>query len=301
MSKRISAAIVFLMAFVVSSSLCAKSLKADLWEQVDSCSSQIISDDPDFTSDAQILEDVRSGYLSVSGTYPACGCGCSNTVAAYKKANGNYLYFGNESWSCSFSYRVYSSESIDRVLPTDFGFSSFAEEGAGEVSDGLFYVQTMIPRKGTDTKIVINAVPFGIGKVCDGSVCYSISATDPTKLTDMYELRELVRKVTDGNLLNKLLNGHFSKLLPDEIALLRTTFGESSCSEASCPIGIELHDYLKTVYRKYVMYKKIRYKEIILGWDKQAGKFFIKNKIGINNHQSFYEFLKSGEFWVPTC
>lgn len=298
--KTLSAVVFCVLSLSVCAPLYAESMEAMLWKQVDSCYSQLKDEEAE-SSDAEIVEDTRNGYLSVSGSYPACGCACSNTAAAYKKANGDYLYFGNESWSCSLSYRVYASEPLESILPEGFGFDSFMDEPAETIPDGLFYIRSMIPRKGTDTTIVISETPFGMVKGCDSALCYDLSGDSWQTSTGMHELRSLLDESADEKLIDKLLDGRFRALLPAEVELIGAALGESSCSREGCPIATKLHEYLKIIHRKYSVYKKLKYKEIVLGWDKKAGRFIVKNRIKIVNHQSFYQFLTSGEFLAVMC
>jgi hypothetical protein len=58
---------------------------------------------------------------------------------------------------------------------------------------------------------------------------------------------------------------------------------------------------IKNLFFTYKTWQKLYYSTIILKWDKESGRFTIKEKKGRIPKQDFLEFLKNAPWYSPAC
>jgi hypothetical protein len=64
---------------------------------------------------------------------------------------------------------------------------------------------------------------------------------------------------------------------------------------------IELELCLQELNEIYNYYCRIKYSYMILGWDRNASCFYIKDNGPAPESISFHDFLKHARYWSPAC
>jgi len=73
----------------------------------------------------KIIDDSINGYLKVSGSFPTCGCYCSNTIGAYKTHSDKYTFVKKSVWGCSWKKEITSNDSLSKIFPINFETNGF--------------------------------------------------------------------------------------------------------------------------------------------------------------------------------
>lgn len=154
----------FLIAiFLSTAGFAQKTLSQQLWDQVQDCYNHFEDMDDDGKPDYDGIDDSRNGYLKISGSWPTCGCGCATTVAAFKDNAGKYTFLKKSESNCNWEHIISSNRPMEEILPEGFGIKSFiTNEEIPSVENAIFYYDMEIPQFGTDTKISIYLIPFGL-------------------------------------------------------------------------------------------------------------------------------------------
>lgn len=270
-------------------------LSSLLWQNVESCYSNF-EDNTDQISDVKIIDDSKNGYLSISGSFPTCGCYCSESVGAYKDNEGNYTILQSSFSSCDWTKTTTSNKALTEILPDNFGVKSFTSQDLdSQFNHPIFFIEVTIPQKGTDTKISLQLVPFGMYLDEENSVCYGYSESS-TENKSFYNLINIVNAFNDKNTLDCILKEDFnsiSKLDFDTIEKLIKN--KNFVSKA------EITNQLKELKKIYDAYLQIEHTELILGWNRESAKFYIKEKGEKQSFISFKEFLLKNQYWTAMC
>lgn len=299
--KKTGLLIIILSVFLNVNGQDNQTLSEKLWEQVQSCYSMFEDMDGDGQVDYdEIIDDSRNGYLKVAGSWPTCGCRCENTVGAYRINTGGYVFIKKSAWSCSWEKMISSSESLMKIFPFDFevdGFFSRRMENSGQYA--TFYIDLEIPRKGTDTKVTINLIPFGLNiesvKILELS--YS-EVSGKLGCNHLYPIMKIARKIQNEETLQYLLKAEFDKISKSDMKLVHEAIdGANSWFENK----EDLVTCLQNLKQKYDLYTEIKHQWLILGWNRTKGEFFIKEKGEKPENITFKEFLKKGQYWSPVC
>lgn len=111
----------------------------------------------------------KNGYATAGGSYPACGCECDATAAAYRAADGSYRYLSRDAWSCEYK-RGLTGADWAKVLPGDLRATLLPGISA-DTASGVVALDAALPRVGTTTTLQVVLVPIGLDLQCPGRVC----------------------------------------------------------------------------------------------------------------------------------
>lgn len=272
------------------------SLSTLLWSRVQSCLEHF---DEEAGYGYEKIDDSKNGYLRIRGSYPTCGCYCSATVGAYKDQKGEYILLQVDEESCDFVRKISSNKALKNILPKDFGLNNFASEPIVEkATSAAFFIDFEIPRVGTDTKATVRLIPFGISTKPKEWHTFEYQGTIDNSY-DLNGIHSLVKNITDEKTLNYILEGKYNQISSSDAKLLQQ-FLESN-NGRNFKTNENLQKWLKKLYASYLIYSQLDTSEVILGWDRQSSKFFIKSKGKELQKLTFKQFLISNEYWTPTC
>jgi len=276
------------------------SLDEQLWKFVATCKDAIINPSYAENNYDEIVDDAKNGYLHIEGDFPTCGCACSSTVGGYKKADGSYTLLKYEEWSCSTDYGVYSNENLSEILPEGFGLAMFfAAKGAltDTLQIGQFYVEVEIPRYGTETILNLKLMPLGLNNPCQGGICLR-TVTDDQGFVYPREIIDLSKELDSNDDLLKIMKGNYESLTPSISELLNSFFNQEYKDYTEQDFNKEL----RSMYTRYQVYQKLKYTTLIMDWNREEGRFYIKDKKENKKElESFLQFLKAGNYYAPGC
>jgi hypothetical protein len=277
------------------------SLSDSLWAQVQSCYSMFEDMDEDGKVDYdEIIDDSKNGYLKVSGSWPTCGCNCENTIGAYKTISNEYVFLKEYLWGCSWQKGLNLSDSISKIFPFDFEVDGFFQRYIDNLNhNAYFYLDFEIPRKGTDTKVFIKNIPLGLKVESESNIVLGYAEKDRYSYSDkMFKIWRIASQTKGDNIIENLLNNNFSEISEGDKKIIKEAIGTDDSRFENKEALIECFQELKHIYD---IYTQIKYDWLILGWNKDEGAFYIKEKGSRIKVDSFKEFLKNIEKWSPAC
>jgi len=279
-----------------------KSLSQLLWDRVKNCSNNFEDMDEDGSIDfEELIDDSKNGYLKVSGTWPTCGCGCSKTVAAYKGSNGGFTLIDKENWNCNWLRKISSNRNLKEVLPEGFGINSFIPEGFVNPAQGyaFFYLDIELPHYGTDTKVQIKPIPFGMQIQSKSPLAYEISENESySNCKNLSAIGAMANKIKNDKTLDLLLNNRLAEISKNDMAVINSFIGEDYGPLATIEV---LRNELVILKKVYDMYMSIGHEYIILSWSRENGRFLIKENGKATYPISFKQFLSDSEYWGMVC
>jgi len=246
------------------------------------------------------LEDkqVKNGYLSISGGWPTCGCGCEATLAAFKDAQKAYTFVRWEDWNCAQEFGLYTSRAIEDVLPKDFSLNSFVSKENAAInfqSNSYFYIEAQLPIYGTDVPVKLKPLPLGmVGSSKNGLVYNTQSieildraAANLRNIANVLESEEQLGWLRTNNLnkLPKELQERIDKILKQHYQYTWAKF----------------HALLEQAYVAYNVYIQLDFEEAVLGWDRTSARFFLKSKSKKPKLKTFLEFLRTTKTYEVIC
>lgn len=278
------------------------SLADMLWAEA---GGRLLHRDTDEKSRTTITDDAANGYLRVFYEDEGCGCPFDTTVAAYKKADGEFTILKTY-WDGCGNQRTFSANTdLASVLPEDFGLQTFVPnsmEKAYDIDSAVFYLNVELPRNGTDTKIDLSYIPFGLQvEPTDQVLAHSYARkADENGSNSVYmeEIQDMFRKLSDEKTILHILNGGAEKITEGDKGIVKCLYGEGnryrSIAELSVPIA-----ELRAIYETS---KDVEYKSVILGWNRETSRFYVKKKIKNNApERSFLEFVRQFPFLMAVC
>lgn len=275
-----------------------KILNEILWSRVNSCYSMFEDMDNDGIPDFNKIDDAKNGYLKISGSWPTCGCSCSSEVKAYKNSSGDYVILQSDQVECNWERRTSSNQDIIELLPNGFGINNFTSEPViGEKDYSLFYFDVEIPRIGTDTKVKIELIPFGLFPNGEKLICFEYQQQE-NNIKSLYEIPNIVKGMSDTESINYLLDGSFDKISPIDTQLISNEIGIYDNQFRSME---EMREYLIQLKNVYDVYCKLKTDELILGWNRNESKFYIKGEGEKIPQITFREFLINYRYWGWLC
>lgn len=298
---------VFIFNSVITFSQNKISLKHLLLENINPCYSNLLEayddeKDVNIFDGKNNIDDSVNGYISVSGEYPTCGCYCSNIAGGYKQSDGDYTILVNEEWSCSTKSIFRSNRKLKDVFPKGFGIKDFIPEqliNDSSINKQIFKLNVEIPRKGTDTKVSLELIPFGINQKSENILTYKYEE-DFTSSKYIYGIKSIIENLNDKNTIDFLINDNIDDINKADLEIiqkeidLETSFKFKNINEIS--------EELKNLKYIYKLYESIQYEYLILGWDKSKNQFYVKKKIDALNKMSFIDFVINSTFWRgPSC
>lgn len=290
----------------------SQSLKQQLWEFVSDCHQAIKQGYEDESqpggsyvnidwTDVKLedycsscIDDSKNGYLFIEGGWPACGCSCHINVGAYRTNLGEYILMKYETWPCSNKFGMYSSKNLDSVMPKEFDLTSF-NDAVKLDSISYFHLKMDIPRIGTDTKVNIRLFPLGqIGKEQKG---VSLNTDNSSLIFHPHGLRSIIDELTDEFQLQLIIDSKIDEL-PDNIKNeIQRNIGKSKTIKSL----EDLHSQLKHAKNAFRQYSSLKHTEMIFSWNREQTRFEIKSKSGKPKEMTFYQFLKSANYFSAEC
>lgn len=277
-----------------------KSLSKLLWARVNTCYSRFEDMNDDGKPDFEKIDDSQNGYLKVWGGYPTCGCTCSSTVGAYKNSTGEFIFLQSDEFDCQWKKENSSSKSMEEIMPDNFGVNSFSTQNVNDhLKSPAFFIEFEIPRVGTDTKVKIEVVPFGLKPSGTDPICYSYKQ-DPSLMNwaSIHSIKDIARGITNKNTLKLVLEGDFENIASEDEKVISKSIGSGF---GKFETKTDLQNTLKELREIYDVFNQLDYNELILGWNRNESKFYIKDNGSISSKQTFREFLIENDYWSPKC
>ncbi|MBN2572032.1 MAG: hypothetical protein JXA68_07890 [Ignavibacteriales bacterium] len=293
----------FIFTIIVSGQQ-TKSLSEQMWNRVVLCHSTLkenFEEADEYGILYDVIDDSKNGYLMVGGAFPPCGCECYHYVGAYKGDDGRYTFIEKEKWSCSWTHKISSDKNLSEIFPVDFNIKSFIPslDNYENIDFALFYLDVEIPRKGTDTEVMIKVIPFGMFYESDNILTFEFKEENNTSnCRSIYQIYDLVNKIQDEYTLELILKNEFEKISEAEMEVIKGTIGSGYGGFESLD---ELRMYLIKIKNVYDLYSRIEYEKIIFGWDRKLARFYIKRKGQHSKNMTFKEFLLENQYWSPVC
>ncbi|MBN2776763.1 MAG: hypothetical protein JXR36_03930 [Bacteroidales bacterium] len=272
-------------------------LKTLLWSKVQNCYSMAEEPIEDYFD---IIDDAKNGYLHIEGGWPACGCNCAHTVGAFTNADGTYTILEREFWECDFVNEIKSNRNIEDVFPENFGITTFIPNAKIRLKkNALFYLDVEIPRHGTDTKVMIKLIPFGL--IIKGENCLSYGYReydDFRNCKSVSAIKSICDKISSEKVIINLLNSDYQNIGEADMSVIQEYIGDDFSRFENIQ---EITIYLKLLKNAYDLYSSMQHQAVILSWDVQKSRFYIKEKLESPVKMSFIQFLKTQIYWSPMC
>jgi len=283
----------------------AQKLEKLLWDNVKDCNEAIKTsmEEEDMPEDEEdiyeTLEyDIKNGFLHISGSWPTCGCGCDATVAGFKDSEGDYTMIKYEVWNCDEKFGIYASRKIEDVMPEDFGFATFTEDGKEVEMDGnsYFHLSAVVPQKGTDLKVKINLFPLGMAGKSKNGLSYN---TQKVKVREksLYVMSDVIEKLEKDAQLDSMVQNKYESLPENILHEIDSKIGDRKEYKSRKAF----HETLLFLHGYYKAYSKLKYTDMVLAWDKDLAKFTVKSKSGYVKKMTFLQFLKTVDYYSPVC
>lgn len=275
-------------------------LEKMLWEAVKPCDDAIkeYNDGLEGTEiDKKIDYQAKNGYLSIEGSWPACGCGCKSTAAGFKNSKGNFTILQYDRWTCEDKFGgIRSSKKLDDLMPEGFGLNAFSDQKITTDGNSYFHLVAEIPAKGTDTKVIVELFPLGMVAKSKNGLSYNTDNASIENYT-LYNIRNVFAKVENQKQLDAMLNNQYSSLPNTILNEIKDNVG----TDKTFASQEDFHKSLIFLYEYYKAYSKLNYTEIVLAWNKETARFSIKSKSGNPKKMTFLEFLVDAAFYSPSC
>lgn len=287
---------ILLVGFFVTQNSNAQNLEQKMMDQLGPCAETLWEEGEDYYT----LKDAyaKNGYLSISGGWPTCGCGCNATVAAFRDAQKNYTFLRWEEWDCAQEFGSYSSRKMEDILPRDFSLNAFVSEDRKAIefnAKSYFYLELELPIHGTDIPVKLKPLPLGmLGNSKNGMVynTQSVEVTDHAAAN----LRKIANTLETEAQLNLLKTNSLEKLptgLQEQINKILKQHYEYTWDA--------FYLLLMQSYDAYLIYNQLDYEEAVLGWDRENARFFLKSKAKKTVKKTFLEFLRTAKTYEIIC
>lgn len=272
------------------------SLSDLLWNSVHSCYMNFEDMNDDGKPDFDKIDDSKNGYLQISGIWPTCGCGCTSTVGAYKNNKNQYILLQSDYRDCDWYKHTSSNKKIQEVLPENFGINDFLKTDTSiSCQRPYFFLDVEIPRIGTDTKIKLELVPFGLYVKGDGLLTYQYIAYQHKYISG---IKTIATNCKNENTLDFLLKSEYDKITKEDMIIINNVVGTDDSRFKSLE---EITKYIREIREVYNIYVILENTEFLLGWNREESRFYIKSKGAKPKKISFKEFIIKNEFWGPRC
>ena len=299
--KNIALCIVFSLIATFSVEAQKQSLENLLWGEVGGK----INPNEDHGGQYEIVDDAKNGYLKVAFTEEGCGCYTETSVGAFKNSSGAYTTLQTKLDGCSWRKKVSSNKKLHTVLPENFGLRTFfpkSDSTEYQITSSVFYLDVEIPQSGTDTQINLSYIPFGIHMKSDDHVLsYEYKLVEEhggANYLYQEELQDMLRKISDENTLQCIIEKTPENIISKDREIVEKLYGEGKKYRGIEELALQIQQ-LKTIYE---ISRDIQYKSVILAWNREEARFFIKEKIKNDApDQSFSEFIKLLPFLRAIC
>jgi len=155
-----------------------------------------------------------------------------------------------------------------------------------------------IPQYGTDSKISIHLIPFGLYMKSNSALSNGYKQDwDNQNFSMLSPLKRLGEEILDDQVLFDIANADFDKLIEEDQRLIEEVIDESPHIQSPADVSMLLND----IYTAYKYYLSIKHKSFLLGWDKAKSRFYIKSKGEEVELMTFKQFIEEAIFWGPIC
>lgn len=279
-------------------------LSKELWNRVETCNSTLEDMDDDGKKDyEELIDDSKNGYLKIGGSFPTCGCECYSTVGAFKTAKGEYVFLNENTWSCGWTHEITSNRKITELLPRDLNESLLGRNRELEDYDrAYFYLDIEIPRYGTDTKVEVKMIPFGMkmGKEI-GLISSIYKEEDHIDCYGAYQLEMLAMDATEKETIDYLMNGEYEQICAEDQEIIGHIIRKNDYDMSRFESYEAIGDQLSIFKSAYDLYMGMNFTSAVLGWDKAKEQFYIKSTEGKPQQITFIEFLQTSIYWMALC
>lgn len=292
-----------IICFLLTSSLVAQksTLEDLLWKEAGGR----IDISEDHGGQYEIIDDAKNSYLKVAFTEDGCGCYSETTVGAYKDAKGNYTTLKMDWNGCGWRKNLSSNKDLNSKLPKGFGLHTFlpkSKETEYQITSSVFYLEAEIPQKGTNTQLNLSYIPFGIHMTPEDHVLNyehkQVNEHGGSNFLYSGALQAMLRKISDGNTLECILEQSIDDIIPEDKKIVEKLYGKGNPYIGIDELAAQIQQ-LKTIYE---ISKDVEYKSVILKWDHNEARFYIKKKIKNDAPElSFLEFVQQLPFLVAIC
>jgi len=256
--------------------------------------------DTDELSPERWIFEPANGYAEVYGAYPACGCTCSSTTAAFRVGDGSYRMLSRTAWKCSWAKGLVGDD-WDNVLPPDLRETLLPGQSK-DAGVGVVSLDVRLPRKGTDTVLEVNLIPMGLDLPCPGRVCHYQTDREGSR-GSFYAQADLVKKLMEGGLrsdaLVALAKDGPSALSEPSQALVQRVMGEASDPVVALA-GVRL--FLGQAWERWEVVRTLTAQELLLRWDRERGVFVVVPE-GTRppKLKAFEDYLQAVGTYSPMC
>jgi hypothetical protein len=270
-----------------------------LWNQVGLCSSIDSPSKEGNQGEFTVIDDSENGFLKIDGGFPPGGCECSQEVGAFTNNDGTYTTVDQEFWNCQWIDMVKSNRDLKEVFPEDFGIGTFIPNAKLPFENrAMFYVRAEVPRVGTDLKVTIQTIPFGLNIEGENGFCFGYRQNeDYSNCKYVSSIRTLGYRSYSSEVIKNIINGNYDGIPDDCVKIIENSIGDEM------PFLLDSFDefgnYLKFVQIAYKYYQKLKYDYVILAWDVKKSRFYIKEKHKIEEKYNFKEFVSNSCYWSP--
>lgn len=271
-------------------------LSSILWSRVSKCHAMF----EEMNSDFNKVDDSKNGYLEISGEFATCGCSCHSTVGAYKNSEDAYVILQSDEFVCAWEKSISSNLALKEILPIDFGIKSFTLKPIKhEFKHPIFFLNFEIPRIGTDTKVTIELIPFGLNPEGKALACFNYAELEGhSNSKSLYEIEKIARRIESDKTLDYIISGNFNEISNHDSKIINEAIGKGSDKFDS---KTELQNYFLELKAIFDTYQSLDFLQITLGWNRQESKFYVKAKKENTLSITFRKFLKENKYWSPVC
>ena len=251
---------------------------------------------PDYQGGPYFIYDPENGFLHVDSGPIHDGCGCTNviTAAAYGRSD-DYVVIERHTGSCGPDIEMRASVPLEKLLPPEIVPEFFYQPGeTPDRTRAYFYLDLEIPRESTDTRLTLK--PSFINDVPGSWASLSFSPLSEESHGHYFWDKMFIESKTDWDMYRH------SYLAPNRASIdfwsPAVIFHDHAGKPALSPEQTDqVFTHLLNFYKEY---RKLKYQSIILGWDRDKGKFFIKEKIEVPP-KTFLDFLRGLPYYSPSC
>ena len=235
-----------------------------------------------------MLEDEESGYLSVSGFYPTCGCRCEGTVKVVE-SKSTPVRIIKQSNNCNWEYSLSSNANIEQLISTDVLMQSFfCDDFKVQTTYAQFYPEAELSPVAPEITVALLSIPFGLQVESNQLIAFSYNEEQQFDYgLKLSALQSMVSQFTQEETLNYLLSKQFDLIAEEENDVIDIYSGDS---ETNFKSKEEISDVLNELKTTYDLAEQMVNDKVVLRWDKKQNRFTVKETRPKTLTISFSEF-----------
>ncbi len=265
------------------------------------------------------LEDRANNFLFTHGDGSPCGCFRLTVSRAFPRKKGKTLVVGHAWMACSLEDGSIASESLAAFLPPDLAPQSFLKEGetAGPEEVSLFILRLLPSRTAPTVTARLDALPLGIQqpplkKSFRHKLDVEYVNTQRGDLTVFGAIALYGGPKMDKALADESCDTLTGKDLEEAIAIVATLEKEEipdgpprfPLSISGKPSEYSLERFKEEFRHALGVYRAVSkqaWRDIILQWNRDTGRFQIKRPARPIPPMTFREFLLRVDYYYPVC